>query len=195
MRMTCLRIQVGGSLFGYHQCIKRDKAGPFFVIKWVPFVVLKTDCMSIRNQLKLPVSPVMKHKSIMLIASIVLSLIVLTGGFLVFARHTQAKPLSKTNADNCYLAQYAKEEIGKDTCVQFYVNNSVKSKNGNIFLNENQDYKKGFSVTIYANTVNNFPISPIYYQYRTIEAVGVIKLYQGHPEIIVSDPAYIHVLR
>jgi hypothetical protein len=42
MRMTCLRIQLGGSLFGYHQCIKIDKAGPFFGIKWVPFVVLKT---------------------------------------------------------------------------------------------------------------------------------------------------------
>jgi len=151
--------------------------------------------MSISNQFKLLVSSTMKQKRILLVVSMVLGLTVLAGGFLFFARHTQAKPPTQTNADNCYFAHYAKDEIGKDTCVVFYVNNAVKSKNGNIFLNEKADYKHGFSVTIFANNVQNFSQSPIYYQYRTIEAVGVIKLYEGHPEIIIADPALIHVLR
>ncbi len=33
---------MGGSHFRYHQGVKRDRAGPFFGIRWVPFVVSKT---------------------------------------------------------------------------------------------------------------------------------------------------------
>ncbi len=131
----------------------------------------------------------------LLFLGIVLVLLLAAAGSLFFVRHTQSSQLIRTTATNCYLSKDAQHEIGKDTCVEFYVNNAVKSKNGNIFLNEKEEYKNGFSVTIYANNVSNFPTSPIYYQYQTIDVAGVIKLYQGHPEIIVSDPTQIAVLK
>lgn len=136
-----------------------------------------------------------KQHVYLIIFCIVAEVILATGIYLFAVKHTSIKPVVKTNGDNCYYSTFVTSEIGKDTCIQFYVNNVVKSKNGNYFLNENQDYKKGFSVTIFANNLDNFSLSPQFYQYRTIEAVGVIKLYEGHPEMIISDASMIHILK
>ena len=135
------------------------------------------------------------HKKLLILSILLfVILVIFAGGFFFITKRTE----SSTNKNkqlyansNCYTGDAAFNEIGKDTCVIFYVNNVVKSPKGNIFLNANKEYKKGFSVTIYANDLNNFTFSPTAYNNENIMVSGVIKKYEGHPEIIVTDQSYI----
>ncbi|SRR6266568_1410 len=133
-------------------------------------------------------------KFLIFCAFLLVIVITVVAGLLFFTKHTQSSTQSTSKFygnSNCYTAEEAFHEIGKDTCVIFYVNNATKSQKGNIFLNGNQDYKKGFSVTIYANNLSNFSVSPLAYNNQTIMVSGVIKEYDGHPEIIVDNQSYI----
>ena len=78
--------------------------------------------------------------------------------------------------------------------MEFYVGGPYKSSKGNIFLNELSDYKNGFTAVIMANVAETFgdPISD--YGYKTIRVTGLIKLYEGHPEIMVNSPSDITVV-
>jgi len=75
--------------------------------------------------------------------------------------------------------------------VEYHVGNPFRSSKGNVFLNELSDYKKGFTAVIMAYSTSSFgdPISK--YGYKTIQVTGLIQTYEGHPEIIVNNPASI----
>jgi len=103
----------------------------------------------------------------------------------------QEQSIDKTN---CISAQESWNNVGQERCVEYYVASPFRSSKGNVFLNEKRDYKNGFTVWIPAGSVNNFPSDPIStYGYKTIQVTGQIRMYQGHPEIIVNNPNQINV--
>ena len=64
------------------------------------------------------------------------------------------------------------------------------------FLNFHSDWKKHFTVVIFASDFSKFPSPPEeYYRGKKIQVTGRIKSYHGKPEIIVEDPSQIEVLR
>ena len=63
------------------------------------------------------------------------------------------------------------------------------------FLNFHQDYKRYFSAVIFAADFNKFPNAPQdFYLNKTVRVTGVIKEYQGKPEIILNDPVNIKII-
>ena len=95
----------------------------------------------------------------------------------------------------CISAQDAWNNIGQYKCVEYSVGNPFRSSKGNVFLNELSDYKKGFSTVIMAYSTSSFgdPISK--YGNKTIRVTGLIQTYEGHPEIILNNPANIILVK
>jgi len=95
----------------------------------------------------------------------------------------------------CISSQDAWNNIGQYKCVEYFVGNPFRSSKGNVFLNELSDYKKGFSAVIMASSTSGFgdPISK--YGNKTIQVTGLIQTYEGHPEIIVNNPANIILVK
>lgn len=57
------------------------------------------------------------------------------------------------------------------------------------FLNFHKNYKKYFTAVIFASDYDKFPDTPEkYYLNKTVRINGLIKEYQGKPEIIVKNP-------
>jgi DNA/RNA endonuclease YhcR with UshA esterase domain len=103
---------------------------------------------------------------------------------------TQASPTQT----NCLTAQEAWSHIGETTCVEFTVESPYQSGKGNVFLNEKKDYKNGFTVYIPSSSVSGFSGNPVsLYGYKTIQVTGLLRMYQGHPEIIVNSQNQIAV--
>jgi len=89
---------------------------------------------------------------------------------------------------NCLTAQEAWSHIGETACVEFTVESPYQSGKGNVFLNEKKDYKNGFTVYIPSSSVSGFSGNPVsLYGYKTIQVTGLLRMYQGHPEIIVNS--------
>ncbi len=96
--------------------------------------------------------------------------------------------------EDCISSQEAWNQIGQEKCVEYYVASPFRSGKGNVFLNEKRDYKNGFTVWIPSGSVNNFSGDPIsMYGYKTIQVTGLIRMYQGHPEIIVNNGSQIRI--
>jgi len=63
------------------------------------------------------------------------------------------------------------------------------------FLNFHHNYKKHFTVVIFASEFYRFPDNiEDYYAGKHIRVTGLVKEYTGKPEIIVNDPNQIEVL-
>jgi hypothetical protein len=136
----------------------------------------------------------------------ILVVIVLLLGYLTINKNT--KPVSEpptgtptvqpTQAPspqtNCLTAQEAWSHIGETACVEFTVEGPYQSGKGNVFLNEKKDYKNGFTVYIPSSSLSGFSGNPVsLYGYKTIQVTGLLRMYQGHPEIIVNDPSQIKI--
>jgi hypothetical protein len=87
------------------------------------------------------------------------------------------------------------KHIGEVRTVRYHVGNPYRSARGNVFLNEKQDYKNGFTTVIFATIATTFGDPVAKYGYRTIEVTGLIRMYEGHPEIIVNIPAEIVIIK
>ncbi len=98
-----------------------------------------------------------------------------------------------TQSAECITAEESWDHIGDFMCVEYFVASPYTSNKGNVFLNEKRDYKNGFTTVIFATSANNFKAPESTYGYKTIQATGLIKMYQGHPEIIANDPSQIRV--
>lgn len=62
-------------------------------------------------------------------------------------------------------------------------------------LNFHEDYRRHFSVAIFAQDFAKFPPNPEqYYLKRNVRVTGIVKSYKGAPEIIVTDPGQIEIL-
>jgi len=105
------------------------------------------------------------------------------------------QPYDPTPPTACISAQDAWNNIGQYKCVEYFVGNPFRSSKGNVFLNEISDYKKGFSTVIMAYSTSSFgdPVSK--FGYKTIRVTGMIQTYEGHPEIIVNNPANIILVK
>jgi hypothetical protein len=64
------------------------------------------------------------------------------------------------------------------------------------FLNFHPDWRRSFSVVIFASRFDAFPPRPEdFYRGRRVRVTGVIREHEGRPEIILDSPAQIEVLR
>ena len=63
------------------------------------------------------------------------------------------------------------------------------------FLNFHPDYKRYFTAVIFASAFSQFPANPeSYYQGKRVRVRGLIKEYNGQPEIILKTPEQIEIL-
>jgi len=64
------------------------------------------------------------------------------------------------------------------------------------FLNFHEDYKKSFTAVIFASDFDRFPSDPQdYYLYNDVEVTGLIKEYNGRPEIILNSTSQIKIIK
>ncbi len=63
------------------------------------------------------------------------------------------------------------------------------------FLNFHRNWKKYFTIVIFGSSFKKFEQAPeVLYQNKTIIVQGLIKEYQGKPEIIVNSPTQIRII-
>lgn len=63
------------------------------------------------------------------------------------------------------------------------------------FLNFHKDWKRYFTAVIFASDFDKFPKNPEdYYLNRKVRITGLIKEYNGKPEIIVKSPSQIQII-
>ena len=97
-----------------------------------------------------------------------------------------------TSASTTLSAAQAWNAIGQEATVQFSVGYPYTSTAGDEFLNEKQNYLSGFTAVIYRSELSNFQTDPVTeYGNSTVDVTGTITQYEGHPEIIVSEPSQI----
>ena len=83
--------------------------------------------------------------------------------------------------------------IGEYACVSGKVDHVYTSKKGNIFINFCSDYKTcPFGAAIFGSDAYKFS-NPKQYEGQTVEITGLIKSYQGRPEIVLNDPGQIKI--
>ncbi len=64
------------------------------------------------------------------------------------------------------------------------------------FLNFDRNWKKYFTAVIFASDFEKFPPHPEdHYLNRTVRVTGLIKEYQGKPEIILKSPSQIEIIK
>ncbi|MFZ0034608.1 MAG: thermonuclease family protein, partial [Sedimentisphaerales bacterium] len=95
-----------------------------------------------------------------------------------------AKSIDYTEAPN---------HIGEYACVSGKIDHVYTSQKGTVFLNFCQDYKTcPFGVVIFNEDAHKFS-NPTQYEGQTLEITGLIKSYQGRPEIILNDLGQIKI--
>jgi len=88
----------------------------------------------------------------------------------------------------------AGQYVGKQVTVEGKI---VLSKNtGKVcYLNFHPNYKKYLTAVIFASDLPKFPMNPDkFYLNKTVKITGVIKEYQGRPEIILNSPSQISIV-
>ena len=62
-------------------------------------------------------------------------------------------------------------------------------------MNFHQDYRRHFKVAVFADDLGKFPSDPEgYYEKRIVRVTGLVREYEGAPEMIVNDPGQIEIL-
>jgi DNA/RNA endonuclease YhcR with UshA esterase domain len=94
-----------------------------------------------------------------------------------------------------YSTKEAKNHKGQYATVKGTVNDVHVSKTGTVFFNMDGKYPNHlFSAVIFKNDVPKFP-EVNEYNGVTLEVTGVIKMYQGKPEIILQSPKQIRIVQ
>jgi len=84
--------------------------------------------------------------------------------------------------------------VGKTKTVEGTIVRTYRSGSNTIFLNFHDPYQGYFYGVIFASDLKNFPFKPEeFYRGKEVRITGLIKLYQGSPEIIVENPSQIEV--
>ncbi len=103
-----------------------------------------------------------------------------------------AKPLQQAATRIDYAE--APNHIGEYACVSGKIDHVYTSRKGTIFLNFCPDYKTcPFGAVIFGSDAHKFP-SPKQYEGESVEITGLIRSYQGRPEIILNYPGQIKIL-
>jgi len=88
----------------------------------------------------------------------------------------------------------APNHIGEYACVSGKIDHVYISQKGTIFLNFCPDYKTcPFGAVIFGSDAYKFS-NPKQYEGETVEITGLIKSYQGRPEIVLNDLGQIKIL-
>ncbi len=88
----------------------------------------------------------------------------------------------------------APNHVGEYACVSGKIDHVYTSQKGAIFLNFCLDYKTcPFGAVIFNPDAYKFP-NPEQYEGQTVEITGLVKSYQGRPEIILDDLDQIKIL-
>ena len=84
--------------------------------------------------------------------------------------------------------------VGKTKTVEGTIVRTYRSPSNTVFLNFHDPYQGYFYGVIFASDLKNFPFEPEdFYRGKDVRITGLIKLYQGSPEIIVEDLSQIEV--
>jgi micrococcal nuclease len=103
----------------------------------------------------------------------------------------QAEPLQQAAIRIDYTE--APNHIGEYACVVGRVDH-VNTPKETTFLNFGPDYKIApFGAVIFYSDAYKFP-NPKQYEGETLEITGLIRSYQGRPEIVLKDPSQIKIL-
>lgn len=84
----------------------------------------------------------------------------------------------------------AKNYAGKEVTVCGEIKGTYTSKsNQTVFMNFGADYpNQVFSVIIFADDAKKFSENPAtFYKFKNVCVTGVVKLYKGKPEIVVTE--------
>jgi DNA/RNA endonuclease YhcR with UshA esterase domain len=88
----------------------------------------------------------------------------------------------------------ASKYVGKTKTVEGTIVRTYRSSTNTIFLNFHDPYQGYFYAVIFASDLKSFPFKPEdFYRGKEVRITGLIKLYQGSPEIIVENPSQIEV--
>jgi DNA/RNA endonuclease YhcR with UshA esterase domain len=90
--------------------------------------------------------------------------------------------------------QEADKYYGKSVTVEGKI---VKTYNSGkvVFLNFHPDYKRYFTAVIFKSAFSKFPNNPEnYYMNKKVQITGLVKNYQGSPEIILNSPSQIKII-
>jgi DNA/RNA endonuclease YhcR with UshA esterase domain len=102
--------------------------------------------------------------------------------------------LQTQNASRVILWQDAAKHYGEYATVEGKIvatHNSGKA----CFLNFHPNYKRYFTVVIFASAFPLFPANPESFYYgKKVRVSGYIKEYKGKPEIILNDPSQIEIV-
>jgi len=125
-------------------------------------------------------------------------LIVSLARILFYQKPTQEPQFKKTShpkAENKIISwRDAANYYGQHVTVEGEIVATHKTKKV-CFLNFHHNYKKYFTVVIFASEFYRFPDNiEGYYAGKRIRVTGLVKEYTGKPEIIVNDPSQIEVL-
>ena len=64
-----------------------------------------------------------------------------------------------------------------------------------VFLNFHPDYKRYFTAVIFKSAFNKFPDNPQdYYKGKRVQVTGLIKEYNGSPEMILNEPEQMKII-
>jgi DNA/RNA endonuclease YhcR with UshA esterase domain len=87
----------------------------------------------------------------------------------------------------------ASDHVGEYACVTGRIDHVYTSQKGTIFINFCPDYKTcPFGAAIFASDAYKFP-NPNQYEGKTVEITGLIRSYQGRPEIDLNDTGQIKI--
>ena len=91
--------------------------------------------------------------------------------------------------EGCIGIEDAQNFVGKNACVSGVLEKVFVSKSGTIFLDFCKDYKTcPFTAVIFKSASSKFPdIKSL--EGKSVSITGLVKTYQGKPEIILNDPS------
>lgn len=89
----------------------------------------------------------------------------------------------------------ARNYIGKEKIVEGQIVDGYKSRTNTVFLNFEKPYpNQCFTAVIFSSNLVNFPENPQnYYKGKIVRVRGIIKEYEGKPEIILKNSSQIEI--
>lgn len=127
--------------------------------------------------------------AIILIACVVISLTVF---FVSQADNDPEPPPSDRDNNGCYTPDNVRKHYGETDCVDFSVGYTYVTSAGKKFIDEKQDYTSGFVVYIPRNS-NFSSVDLAQFGGKKIKATGLIKEYNGYPEIEATEYSQVKV--
>jgi len=92
---------------------------------------------------------------------------------------------SRTQSTSSFIsAVEATNHVGEYTTVRLHVGYTFTDNAGTEFLDQFQNYKNGFVVTIYQSELSNFAFDPASLSGTTVDVTGTITTYDGYIEIL-----------